>query len=229
MKRGISFHPASWSNLRSTEGWAVLQHHAVLRTTLTLYPPSNPLADKTSPQVIINIKQASYFTLRPRSFDQSFTPEWYAGNIYDIAAGLHQVVDLPSSPSFEQPSEYDLFISGDYEVLYFNISRRLYRLIFYKIRLFGDPLSRNSDLPIQKINVDIQTREVREGKPTVVHAEPLDVICDFVSGYAFGYAFGIGIQSISGRWTVEKIKLKSKINVILFYSPQLSGAATDLY
>lgn len=34
-----------------------------------------------------------------------------------------------------------------------------------------------------------------------------DVICDFVDGFAFGEAIGVGIRSVSGWWTVERVAL----------------------
>lgn len=109
-------HPLRWKDLRATEGWTALQHHAIFRTTITLFPQlnSNP---HTTPHLLVQLNQASYFTLRPQSHPlSSFVPEWYAGNIYDMDPALPRVVPLPQSPSLLEPTSYDVFISADYEV-----------------------------------------------------------------------------------------------------------------
>ncbi|KAF9557681.1 hypothetical protein CPC08DRAFT_774315 [Agrocybe pediades] len=191
----ITFPDIRWSHLRLTEGWAALQHHALLRTTLTLHPPANSSVSRAIPQLLVNIKQGSYFTLRPRFGDvQSFTPVWYAGNIYDIERALAHVVDFPAPPSFDTPSEYDLYISGDYE-----------------IRLFGDPRSYQSEVPIQSLTIDIH---VKEDDLPFVHVKPLDVPVEFMSGYAFGDALGIGLQSAAEWWTVAGVNLKSETTLM---------------
>ena len=129
-----------WKQLRSTEGWAALQHHAVLRTTVTVHPPSNP-KNSSPPQLLVDLKQASYFALRPQEQDISaFVPEWCAGNIYDLERPLPHVVDLPTPPSTKNPTKYDLFVSGDYEVSRFFSCHSICR---FRIRsdYLGTPLS----------------------------------------------------------------------------------------
>lgn len=44
----------------------------------------------------------------------------------------------------------------------------------------------------------------------IQHQSSQDVICDFVSGFAFGDCIGIAVQSLSGWWTVEEVKAQSK-------------------
>jgi len=52
--------------------------------------------------------------LVPKNAPASFKPRWYTGNIYDLPRSLPQMVELPPSPSNNY--EYDIIISGDYEV-----------------------------------------------------------------------------------------------------------------
>jgi hypothetical protein len=44
------------------------------------------------------------------------TPEWYAGNIYNMERATPRLVHLPTRPSTNSPTKYDIFVSGDYEV-----------------------------------------------------------------------------------------------------------------
>ena len=46
----------------------------------------------------------------------SFHPVWYAGNIYDLERTLPQIVPLSVTNSTPGPIQFDLFVSGDYEV-----------------------------------------------------------------------------------------------------------------
>ncbi len=103
-----------WESLRATEGWAVLQHHAVLHTTLTVRPPKQV---RSEPHLRVQLIQGSYFTILPTTEDANLFPRWYAGNIYAMERGLPRVVPFPSAPSKISPTTYDIFVSGDYEVL----------------------------------------------------------------------------------------------------------------
>lgn len=70
-----------------------------------------------TPRLLVQLKQGSFFTLRPQTQPiSSFVPEWYAGNIYDMEQAQSRVVLLPENPSLLEPTSYDVFISGDYEV-----------------------------------------------------------------------------------------------------------------
>ncbi|PPQ78159.1 hypothetical protein CVT25_015492 [Psilocybe cyanescens] len=178
-------------------GWAALQHHAVLRTTVTLYPPLN---QKTiiPPRLLVDLKQGSYFALRPQDVDlSSFVPKWCAGNIYNIPHASHHSVDLPTAPSLDGPTRYDIFVSGDYE-----------------IRLFGDPLVRESDVPVQQLTLSLQVQEMNEG---LVHQNSQNLASDFLSGFAFGRAIGVAVQSIDEWWTVSSLKLKGQVPVIAYF------------
>ncbi|KAF9475666.1 hypothetical protein BDN70DRAFT_996247 [Pholiota conissans] len=188
----ISFPKIRWESLRATEGWAALQHHAILRATLTAHPPAVASRDDI-PNVLVELKQASYFMFRPQEYDRStFTPRWFAGNIYNLVHALPHVVPLPVPPSTTQPTKYDIFVSGDYE-----------------IRLFGDPLVNHSEVPVQKLSIHIQPQDENI---QIVHQQSQDVVCDFVDGYAFGNVIGIGIQSSNRWWTIKNVSLNRPTN-----------------
>ena len=110
-------HPLRWSRIRQTEGWAGLQHHSVLHTVLTVFPPSNPDGNSSyaPPRLHVNLVQGSFFTILPRPGDNS-VPKWYSGNIYSMERSLPRIIDFPSIPSLIHPTTYDVFVSGDYEV-----------------------------------------------------------------------------------------------------------------
>jgi hypothetical protein len=110
----------SWSYLRATEGWAALQHHAVLRATLTVLPPSSNSDAQPPPAVpnlFLQIKKGSFFTLIPADVENHvFIPEWFSGNIYEVDYAPSHLVRFPTVPSPVSPTVYHLYISGDYEV-----------------------------------------------------------------------------------------------------------------
>lgn len=112
----------SWASLRATEGWAALQHHTVLHTSLTVYPPANLGRDAVTPsQLLVDLQRGSFLAVLPPwnqgdTSEASRIPRWYAGNLYRMKASPLQAVPLPTSPSRGVPTTYDLFISGDYEV-----------------------------------------------------------------------------------------------------------------
>ncbi|KAJ6500423.1 hypothetical protein C8R45DRAFT_67979 [Mycena sanguinolenta] len=181
----VSFPSIRW--LRATEGWAALQHHAVLHTNLTLYPTSG--SNAAPPRLLVQLVQGSYIAIIPEaSGSESYSPpEWHAGNIYDLERTLPRAIELPTPPSTTSPTTYHVFVSGDYE-----------------IRLFGAP---SIGTPTQniKLTVDIETP-----KDWVQLESTQDVFCDFVDGYAFGDAIGVGVRSLGGWWTVTDAVLSSK-------------------
>ena len=154
-----------WERLRKTEGWASLQHHTILRTTLIVHPP-DPAYCNSLPQLNIELKQGSYFTLIPRSdganIDErasntdEIAPEWHPGNIYDLHRAPPSIVDLPGNISLDKPNVYDVFVSGDYEVSLFNRLR-----IF-----FADSSVRSSSIPRSDYSVTrrIEARRYRHYK-----------------------------------------------------------------
>ncbi|KAK2467077.1 hypothetical protein APHAL10511_001335 [Amanita phalloides] len=186
----VSFPSIRWASLRATEGWAALQHHAVLKTRLTIYPPSEALPGDPLSSILIHLKQASFFTILPCFEDKPhsmFTPVWYQGDIYNSENAAPQTVRLPVPPSLDVPTTYDIFVSGDYE-----------------IRLFGDPRNTGSDVPVQMLNLTVGLEEPDE---TVIHEAKQDVICDFVQGITFGTTVGVGLRSVSGWWIVRSVTL----------------------
>ncbi|KAI8998905.1 hypothetical protein BD414DRAFT_476389 [Trametes punicea] len=186
----VSYPNIRWEALRATEGWAALQHHSVLRSTLTLYPPTN-LDDglATPPRLLINLRQGSFFTVVPVSHsDIAVVPEWHAGNIYAMGRSPPNVVSLPTAPSMTSPTAYNIFVSGDYE-----------------IRLFGDP--RDS---IPKLSLSL-TVDIHTPAHAIVRIPSHDISCDFVDGLAFGDALGVGLFSSDGWWTVESITSPSEV------------------
>ena len=60
----------------------------------------------------------SFFTIVPvhRKSDDASVPEWYSGNMYAMNRAPYQVVDFPAVLSKDEPTTFDIFISGDYEV-----------------------------------------------------------------------------------------------------------------
>ncbi|KAK1229074.1 hypothetical protein PQX77_007890 [Marasmius sp. AFHP31] len=153
--------------------------------------PSSVGPQKAPPHMLVQLIQGSYFTILPEQSTcaEAVTPIWYAGNIYNMERALPRAVELPCSPSLDAPTTYQLYVSGDYE-----------------IRLFGDPHVQNSTVPVQKISVNMS---VEDTTSEVVHEDTLDVVCDFVGGYAFGDAVGIALRSISGWWNITDIKTLS--------------------
>jgi len=184
---GVSFPDIRWASLRATEGWAALQHHTVLRTTVTVHPPSSAVIEP--PTLLVSLTQGSFFTVRPSELAEvESIPRWYTGNIYAMTAAPPQSVDFPVAPSTSGPTTYDLFVSGDYE-----------------IRLFGDPVAvRNSQVPKLQITVEAQ---IEERQPTLVLEESHHVVPDFVDGWAFGDALGVGLRSVDEWWTVKRVSL----------------------
>ncbi|KAJ7445786.1 hypothetical protein B0H11DRAFT_2086878 [Mycena galericulata] len=176
----VSFPNIRWADLRATEGWAALQHHAVLHTTITLNPPQNADAFPV-PRLLVQLIQGSRRCPSP--------PEWHAGNIYAMDRTLARAIELPSPPSTTSPTTYHIFVSGDYE-----------------IRLFGDPGKRGIP-PVQSINLTIELEVPRN---SVKLEPSQHVLCDFVDGYAFGDAIGLGVRSLAGWWTVTDASLAAK-------------------
>ncbi|KII88901.1 hypothetical protein PLICRDRAFT_175154 [Plicaturopsis crispa FD-325 SS-3] len=194
----VSFPEIRWNDLRATEGWAALQHHSVLRTTVAIHPPaSNIITDSRAPHLRVQLTQGSFFAIVPKEEDrhgEPVVPEWHAGNIYAIERAIPRSVNLPTPPSVSATTAYEIFVSGDFE-----------------IRLFGDPRASNSEVPVLNINL---TAEVERAADTVVLEPTHDVTSDFVDGFAFGEAFGVGLRSISGWATVTEASVASPDNSI---------------
>lgn len=136
INHGVSFNLTdihSWASLRATEGWAILQHHAVLRSTLTVLPPRFDSKQQTPdvPKILVQLERGSFFTIVPADVEweqrRDFVPEWYSGNIYEVDGAPAHLVKLPTAPSASHPTVYHLYVSGDYEVLGLHPRRSLIR------------------------------------------------------------------------------------------------------
>ncbi|KAL1709962.1 hypothetical protein EV121DRAFT_275862 [Schizophyllum commune] len=171
----VSFPSIRWKALRATEGWAALQHHALLHGTLTI--PE----DATHHRLLVNLVQGSYFTILPRG-KSGLEPQWYAGNIYDLAASQPQSVPI-------EPGEYDIWVAGDYE-----------------IRLFGDP---GDGIPIQSLRLTVELESIAE--PSVQAVPTHHVYPDFLDGLAFGEAIGLGVRSVAGWWSIADVELQDAV------------------
>lgn len=200
----VAFPEVRWKSLRATEGWAALQHHAVLRGTMTLIPPDVIDPKATIPKVLVQLEQGSYFTILPMDGPErgALTPEWYAGNIYNMERALPRVVDLPTTPDPTNPTQYEIFISGDYE-----------------IRLFGDPHVMNTEIPTQVISLFVQ---VDSNQTVVQHESSQDVLCDFVDGLAFGETIGIGMRSPTWSTVTRVASQHPDVELILKQSTRIA-------
>ncbi|THH31747.1 hypothetical protein EUX98_g2437 [Antrodiella citrinella] len=129
-----------------------------------------------------------------------------------MTAAPSQSVELPIAPSTSEPTSYDLFVSGDYE-----------------IRLFGDPIARKSQIPELRITAAV---EIDELTPALALEESHHVVPDFVGGWAFGSALGVGLRSIDGWWTITNVSLVSDIaavfNVQLLKETRLAPSQTRI-
>ena len=111
-----------WSALRATEGWASLQYHSVLRTSITIFPPLEiGRSMQGSPRLHVRLVQGSFFCVFPTMASgdvqsEPLVPKWHSGNIYNLEQAPPQIIDLPAPPSIVAPTTYDIFVSGDYEV-----------------------------------------------------------------------------------------------------------------
>lgn len=113
-----------WEKMRATEGWAALQHHSILHSTLTVYPPKVSKGG-TIPRLVCQLTQGSYFATMPKHTRdrnrKAFTPEWHAGNVYATRNSVPIAIDMSEFILRDEPTEFDVFISGDYEVCFPNL------------------------------------------------------------------------------------------------------------
>lgn len=112
----VSFPNIRWERLRVTDGWAMLQYHAILHTIVTIIPPNNTSKTHEQPRLSVNLSQASFFALLPHEFEEYLAPEWHIGNIYNLHNSCPNSVELPGKLDPHKPTYYDLFVCGDYEV-----------------------------------------------------------------------------------------------------------------
>ncbi|KAH7107482.1 hypothetical protein BKA62DRAFT_683529 [Auriculariales sp. MPI-PUGE-AT-0066] len=181
----VSFPDIRFETIRAYEGWAALQHHAFLHTTLKIAPNGT---DVSNPPrfIVVKVQQASFFAIMPSVRDQRFVLEWHAGNIYAYPRSPQQTISLPTIGSLG--AEFDIFVSADYE-----------------IRLFGDPHARSDTRPVIEINFSVELPVTTLGS---VSREPhLDVIPDFVDGWPVGRVLSIGLRADVDDWTISAVKV----------------------
>lgn len=177
-----------------------------------MFPPA--CSSGSPPFLLVDLKQGSYFTIRPRDPDISaFVPEWCAGNIYDMEGATPHPFSLPVL-SLTEPTSFDLFVSGDYEVSLGCVYSSESSIFLFQIRLFGDPLVRQRQFPVQLLSVNVA---IMDDIPSIQRQPSQDITCHFVSGYAFGDCIGVAIQSWSGWWTVNDVKAQSKEKVTISF------------
>lgn len=189
----ISYPDIRWSSIRDTQGWAGLQHHSVLRATVTISPPdAQGLADGTKPalphSLAVAVQLGSFFTIIPRSEgigSESAEVAWYPGDIYALGGSPH-LIPLPSNPSQSSAIVYDIFISVDYE-----------------IRLSGDPHAYpvRSDVPVSFVDVSVAL----DYSKAALEIGENNVVPDVVDGWMLGDALGVELKSTQGDWTVEGV------------------------
>ncbi|KAK7693141.1 hypothetical protein QCA50_002707 [Cerrena zonata] len=206
----VSFPDIRWESLRATEGWAAFQHHTLLRTVITVSPPSGSDIDpKYIPELQVSVVQGSFFTVLPSHVGPGFVPAWYAGNIYDLSGSMPQTVQLPEQPSLTTSTTYYLYISGDYE-----------------IRLFGDPSSREHQVPELQITYAL---ELELPLQTLLVQATHHIVPDFVDGWAFGNTVGVGLRSVGGWWTITRAELLSgSAEVQVLSEPHLAPSQTRI-
>ncbi|CAG8609159.1 1550_t:CDS:2 [Acaulospora colombiana] len=188
-----------WKQLRATEGWSILQHHALLHTRLRISPPPGAGPEVQVPtSIIANIRQASFFAIIPEEQYPNYTPKWHNGNIYDLPNSPDQIIELPNLPDTSKTTIYHIVISADSE-----------------IRLFGDPLDVNGqEAPIQRIMIDFLISP-NNPDPTVSINSELSVAPDFIDGWALSEGvFGIGVVSHNSWWEVSTIHINSIVRSI---------------
>lgn len=179
-----------WQELRYTEGWAALQHHAVLHSQLTVTPPADYQGEAYKvPTLRADIKFASYFALIPSEPPLPFAPAWHTANIYNLPKSPVQLVPFPTHPTPNQSTTYHIVASGDYEV-----------------RLFGDPMDvEGQPTPIQRLSFDFSLGGSQRDEIVLDHH--LDIVPEFVGGWALAAdgALGVGVRADDGWWEVSDI------------------------
>jgi hypothetical protein len=78
-------------------------------------------------------------------------------------------------------------------------------LCCYQIRLFGDPRTYGSEVPLLTMNIQLAVDVANEN---VLREQNQDVLPDFVDGFAFGNAVGVCLRSVSGWWIVRDVLLE---------------------
>ncbi|KAG9003012.1 hypothetical protein FRB93_011299 [Tulasnella sp. JGI-2019a] len=194
----ISYPDIRWASIRETQGWASLQHHSILRSTITISPSNiKTVTDRvqrpTAPHSLaISVKLGSFFAILPRGQGLKLGEDvaWYPGDIYGLGGPPH-LIPLPTNLSLSSPFICDIFISVDYE-----------------IRLFGDPhaYAPRSETPRSVVNV---AASLEQGEDALVVGED-HVFPDVVGGWMLGDALGIELKSLQGEWIFGGVDCSSR-------------------
>ncbi|KAG0694664.1 hypothetical protein DFH29DRAFT_761566, partial [Suillus ampliporus] len=106
--------------LRATEGWAALQHHNVLRTYFTVYPPDSnqEMTEEVDPRLHAECLQGAYFSILPgdETVWTKHVPEWHMGNVYALECAPIQFISLLMSPCRDKVTRYQVLLCPSYEV-----------------------------------------------------------------------------------------------------------------
>ncbi|QRV95276.1 Guanine nucleotide exchange factor LTE1 [Ceratobasidium sp. AG-Ba] len=143
-KYSVSFSEIRWGSIRATEGWAGLQHHALLRTTIRIDPPELPsVFDNGEPTYLtIAANQVSHIAIFDSESSDS-TLHWQTGNIYAYSDAPRIHVPLVYNnqhvgrPDFEKrgsATDSITLVPGEAKHLDVLVG------LDYEIRLFRDPL-----------------------------------------------------------------------------------------
>lgn len=161
------------------------------------------------PPLLIDLRQGSFFAILPQERTKNTVPEWYSGNIYALPRAVPPAVRFPTAPSLTEPTTYDLFVSGDYEVNQTNSDILACFLLCMQIRLFGDP---GPDTPpTLDVTLNAAFAPISSG---VVHEPTHNVIPNFVDGFALGNALGVGVRSYGNdSWTLSRAQVSDTLPV----------------
>lgn len=147
---------------------------------------------QVEPLILVDIRQASFFTILTEDSLKLGGPVWQNGNIYALPNAPSNILHLPSSPTVNGSAIYHIFVSGDYE-----------------IRLFGDPReTEGQEIPIQRLYANLAL--LQHGLDKVMLEEQLNVVPEFVGGWAFSNGvFGIGLKGALSEWTVFEVEIEN--------------------
>ena len=194
----IVYPDIRWGSIRGTLGWAALQHHSLIHTTLSVELPTS--SSLSYPALSIRLNQASYVALIER--DEALTEskvQWFEGDIY-AQSSITRFLPLPVSYRKKRTIMYDVFISADYE-----------------IRLFGDPeYSRGRAEPSTEARLVIDIVDA----PQVAIGDRR-IFPDFVDGWAMGDGWGLEIQNGPEWQTLMSVESGFKVCHILSYKRPL--------
>ncbi|KAF9519352.1 hypothetical protein BS47DRAFT_1358216 [Hydnum rufescens UP504] len=176
---------------------------------MTLFPPRPPKGSEV-PALSVALKQASFVALVPRleSFNHNEI-QWFEGDIYEQSPSPRIIpIHLPLLVS--DPIIFDVFISLDYE-----------------IRLFGDPVySDHRPEPVSRTRISIDAISPLR----LVVGGPLQLIPDFMDGWALGDVLGVEVQNSSSWQTLQHVRCDQNNVDIKHYPPlvALHGAGVDV-